>query len=56
MKIIRIRIKEYDEVLVPVGYDNNEVVATVESVDVFSAKNALYPVDKCKHVIRRVSS
>ena len=49
-------IKEYDEVLVPVGHENNEVVATVESVDVFSAKDAPYPVDKCKHVIRRVIS
>ena len=48
-------IQEYDEVLVPVGNDNSEIVATVESVKVYSTDNAPYPIDKCKHVIRRVS-
>ena len=41
-------IQEYDEVLVPVGQDNIEKIAIVESVDVHTEDDAPYPVEKCK--------
>lgn len=47
-------IQEYDEVLVPVGQDNIEKIAIVESVDVHTEDDAPYPVEKCKHVIKRL--
>lgn len=47
-------IQEYDEVLVPVGQDNIEKVAIVESVEVHTEDDAPYPVEKCKHVIKRL--
>ena len=47
-------VQEYDEVLVPVGQDNIEKVAIVESVDVHTEDDAPYPVEKCKHVIKRM--
>lgn len=47
-------IQKYDEVLVPVGQDNIEKIAIVESVDVHTEDDAPYPVEKCKHVIKRL--
>ena len=40
--------------LVPVGQDNIEKIAIVESVDVHTEDDAPYPVEKCKHVIKRL--
>lgn len=47
-------IHEEDEVLVPIGNDGDSKVGFVESMEVCSADNAPYPVDKCKKVISRI--
>ena len=47
-------IQEGDEVLVPVGKDGDLKTVYVESVELHTAEDAPFPIDKCKKVIRRI--
>lgn len=47
-------IKEEDEVIVPVGFDHSEIIGTVEAIHICSKENSPYPIELCKHVIRRI--
>lgn len=42
-----------DLVIVPAGSDNHEAVVRIGSVEYHPAEEALFPLDKIKHVIRR---
>ena len=45
--------KKGDEIIVPVGEENWETVATIESIEYGQPEHAPYPLDKLKHVIRK---
>lgn len=47
-------IQEGDEVLVPVGKDGELKTVYVESVELHTAEDAPFPIDKCKKVVRRI--
>ena len=47
-------IQEGDEVLVPVGKDGELKTVYVESVELHTAEDAPFPIDKCKKVVRRL--
>ena len=47
-------IQEGDEVLVPVGKDGDLKTVYVESVELHTAEDAPFPIDKCKKVVRRL--
>ena len=47
-------IKDGDEVLVPVGQDGELKSVFVDSVELHTAEDAPFPIDKCKKVVRRV--
>lgn len=44
---------EGDLVVVPAGSDNHEAVVRIESIEYHSAKEAPFPVEKTKHIIRK---
>ena len=46
-------IKEGDEVVVPVGKQQEEVIATVVSVGRYTAQNAPYPLNRTRFIIRK---
>lgn len=46
-------IEAGDTVVVPVGSDNHESVASVESIEYHTAEDAPFPVEKIKSVIRK---
>ena len=46
-------LKIGDMVVVPVGYQNEEVVAEIVSVEQHTRLTVPYPVDKCKYIIRK---
>lgn len=48
-----LNLKIGDKVIVPVGYENKEVVAEVVSVEQHTRLTAPYPVEKCKFIIRK---
>lgn len=48
-----LNLKIGDKVIVPVGYDNKEVVAEVVSVEQHTRLTVPYPVEKCKFIIRK---
>ena len=52
-RINDLNLKIGDKVIVPVGYDNKEVVAEVVSVEQHTRLTVPYPVEKCKFVIRK---
>lgn len=41
-------------VLIPVGKDNHEAIVRIVDKNYYIAENAPFPVDKAKHIIRRV--
>lgn len=43
-----------DIVLVPAGKDNHEAIVRIVDKNYYQAKDAPFPVDKAKHIIRRV--
>ena len=45
--------EEGDLVVVPVGPTNRETIATIESVEIYTAEEAPYPVDKIKRILRK---
>lgn len=47
-------IQDGDEVLVPVGRDEELKSVIVDSVELHTAEDAPFPIDKCKKVVRRV--
>ena len=47
-------IQDGDEVLVPVGRDGALKSVIVDSVELHTAEDAPFPIDKCKKVVRRV--
>lgn len=47
-------IQDGDEVLVPVGRDGELKSVIVDSVELHTAEDAPFPIDKCKKVVRRV--
>lgn len=47
-------IQEGDEVLVPIGKDGELKAVYVESVELHTAEDAPFPIDKCKKVVRRI--
>lgn len=47
-------IQDGDEVLVPVGRDGELKSVIVDSVELHTANDAPFPIDKCKKVVRRV--
>ena len=47
-------IQDGDEVLVPVGRDGEMKSVIVDSVELHTADDAPFPIDKCKKVVRRV--
>lgn len=47
-------IQDGDEVLVPVGRDGELKSVIVDSVELHTADDAPFPIDKCKKVVRRV--
>lgn len=47
------RIKEDDLVIVPVGKNNRESIARVETIEYCSAEEAPFPFEKTKHIIRK---
>ena len=47
-------IQDGDEVLVPVGRDEELKSVLVDSVELHTAENAPFPIDKCKKVVRRI--
>ena len=48
-----LNLKIGDKVIVPVGYENKEVVAEVVSVEQHTRLTVPYPVEKCKFIIRK---
>ena len=46
-------IEEDDLVIVPVGKENRESIARVETIEYCSAENAPFPFEKTKHIIRK---
>ena len=47
-------IQEGDEVLVPVGNEGDFKEVYVEGVELHTAEDAPFPIDRCKKVVRRV--
>lgn len=43
-----------DTVLVPAGPDNHEVLVRIVDKNYYSAENVPFPVDKAKHIIKRI--
>jgi hypothetical protein len=43
-----------DTVLVPAGQDNHEAIVRIVAKNYYSAENAPFPVEKAKHIIRRI--
>ena len=42
-----------DKIIVPVGEENRETVATIESIEYRQPEDAPFPLDKIKHIIRK---
>lgn len=53
-KIVDNMIQEDDEVLVPFGAKNIQLVGGVTNVQVLPRDKAPYPIEKCKKVIERL--
>ena len=43
-----------DTVLVPAGPDNHEALVRIVAKNYYSAEDAPFPVDKAKHIIKRI--
>ena len=43
-----------DTVLVPAGHDNHEALVRIVGKKYYSSENAPFPVDKAKHIIKRI--
>ena len=43
-----------DTVLVPAGHDNHETLVRIVGKNYYSSENAPFPVDKAKHIIKRI--
>lgn len=43
-----------DTVLVPTGQDNHEAIVQIVAKNYYSAENAPFPVEKAKHIIKRI--
>lgn len=43
-----------DTVLVPAGHDNHEALVRIVDKNYYSSENAPFPVDKAKHIIKRI--
>lgn len=41
------------QVIVPVGADNREAVATIRSIKMYSKEDVPYPIKKMKHILRK---
>ena len=42
-----------DKIIVPVGEENRETVATIVSIEYRQPEDAPFPLDKIKHIIRK---
>jgi len=42
-----------EEVIVPVGSDNRETVARIDSIEYLQPEDAPFPVEKAKHILRK---
>ncbi|MDR1569620.1 MAG: ADP-ribosylglycohydrolase family protein [Oscillospiraceae bacterium] len=49
-------IEVCDEVIVPVGANNNELIGKVEDVEYFLPENVPFPLDKTKAIIRKANA